>query len=614
MKATALTGPGRPSALPAGWYAAPPAVREEEAGPEIAFAGDDGRSRIFRAGELALPGWRGPVAAAFAARVSAVGGLRTLASAEGAWQTTRRFLHFLSVSQPFPAAPGELTTAHLDGFHADRARTLTKPGALGELRRVLHLLGQQPLKGMLATDVIDYLGRRWADPRKDGVPGYSDGELARILAAARSDAVAICDRIEAGEKLADRYRNAPGTMTAAEQLRARQLAGMAKTGIVPHPEGVLTEVLHWRSELARRLFLTIQDVVPLLVLAVALTGRNIETIKELPARHRLLDGKAVEVATVKRRRGAGHWHDQATWEIGPPSRRLHTPGGIYLLLLRLTASSRAFSGSASIWSVWRNGNRAGVAGTAEHWDPFAGTLRVPLRLVDWVARRDLRGDDGRLLKLDMNRLRTSAEVRRTRQLGGHLPSAARTNTMQTLWSSYLRGDPVVTDWAEEVLDEAFADAERAALDAHQRALATHSGTLRIAAGEGRLGALADVDEETARKAAEGALDTGWTACTDHEHGPWNKGPCGVSFLDCFHCGNCLITRDHLPRLLALLDALERRRQEMPLPAWWQRYGSAWAAIRHQVLPEFSRAEVKAAEAVKPDDALLDLVEGPRQES
>jgi hypothetical protein len=171
VNVTALTGPGRPSALPAGWYTAPSAVREEDAGPEIAFAGDDGRSRVFHADELALPGWRGPVAAAFAARVSAAGGLRTLASAEGAWQTTRRFLHFLPVSQPSPAAPGELTAAHLDGFHADRARTLTAPGALAELRRVLHLLGQQPLKGMLTPDVTDYLGRRWPDPRKDGAPG-----------------------------------------------------------------------------------------------------------------------------------------------------------------------------------------------------------------------------------------------------------------------------------------------------------------------------------------------------------------------------------------------------------------------------------------------------------
>ncbi len=384
---------------------------------------------------------------------------------------------------------------------------------------------------------------------------------------------------------------------------ARGLAEMAETGLVPCPDGVLTEVLHWRVETAERLFLTIRDVVPLLVLGVVLTGRNVETLKELPAQHRLLEDKAVEVTVVKRRRGAGHWHDQATWEIGPPSRRLHTPGGFYLLLWRLTAPSRAFSGSMTIWSVWRNGHRAGVTGTAEHWDPFADKLRTPLRLFDWADRHDLRGDDGRRLKLDMNRLRTSVEVRRTKQMGGHLPSAARTNTMQTLWSSYLRGDPAVAEWAEDILDDAFADAERAALDAHDRALAAHSGTLRIVAeqagDDGMPAGQAGVDEETARKAASGALDTGWTACADPEHGPWNEGPCTASFLDCFHCGNCLITHDHLPRLLALLGSMEQRRQEIPLPAWWQRYGPAWAAIRHQVLPEFSPAEITAAEAVEP---------------
>jgi hypothetical protein len=85
-------------------------------------------------------------------------------------------------------------------------------------------------------------------------------------------------------------------------------------------------------------------------------------------------------------------------------------------------------------------------------------------------------------------------------------------------------------------------------------------------------------------------------------------------LDCFHCGNCLITHDHLPALLALLDSMEQRRQQVPLPAWWRRYGPAWAAIRYQVLPEFSPAEITAAEAAKPHGTLLDLVEGLREDS
>jgi hypothetical protein len=560
------------------------------------------------------------VAAAFAARTGISGGLRTLASAEATWQTTRRFTGFLSLQQPRPSSPGDLTAAHLDAFHVEKSRTMSRRGALAELRRVLLLLEQLPLKAVLAPDVIDYLGRRRRDPRADGVPGYSDGELAQIVTAARSDAVAVSARIEAGERLTARYREEPALLSPAEALRARGPAEIAGTGLVPCPDGALPQVLHWRAETAGHLFLTIRDVVPLLVLGVVLTGRNVETLKELPAQHRLLEDKAVEVTVVKRRRGAGRWHDQATWEIGPPSRRLHTPGGFYLLLCRLTEPSRAFSGSKTVWSAWRNGHRAGVTGTVEQWDPFADKLRTPLRLCDWAERHDLRGDDGRRLKLDMNRLRTSVEVRRTKQMGGHLPSAARTNTMQTLWSSYLRGDPAVTEWAEDVLDEAFADAERAALDAHRRALAAHLGTLRIVPGqagdEGMPAGTPGGDERAARKTSSGALDTGWTACTDPEHRPGDQGqgPCTASFLDCFHCGNCVITHDHLPSLLGLLDSLEQRRQEIALPGWWRRYGAAWAAIRHEVLPEFSPAEIAAAEAVRPGDTLLDLVEGLREDS
>ena len=468
MGDTRAPAPAGRRSFPPGPYSSPEPIRHDEAGAEVAFTGDDGRRRVFGNAELALPGWRAPVAAAFAARTGISGGLRTLASAEGTWQTARRFTGFLSLQVPPPSSPGDLTAAHLDAFHAERSRTMSRRGALAELRRVLLLLEQPPLKAALASDVIDYLGRRWRDPQADGAPGYSDGELAQIVAAARSDAVAISARIEAGERLAARYREAAPALSPAEELRARRLAEMAETGLVPCPDGALPEVLHWRAETAGHLFLTIRDVVPLLVLGVVLTGRNVETLKELPVQHRLLEDKAVEVTVVKRRRGAGRWHDQATWEIGPPSRRLHTPGGFYLLLCRLTEASRAFSGSATVWSVWRNGHRAGFAGTAEHWDPFADKLRTPLRLCDWADRHDLRGDDGRRLRLDMNRLRTSVEVRRTRQMGGHLPSAARTNTMQTLWSSYLRGDPAVTGWAEDVLNEAFADAGRAALEAHHR--------------------------------------------------------------------------------------------------------------------------------------------------
>jgi len=123
---------------------------------------------------------------------------------------------------------------------------------------------------------------------------------------------------------------------------------------------------------------------------------------------------------------------------------------------------------------------------------------------------------------------------------------------------------------------------------------------------------AGLDAGTARRAAAGELDTAWAACTGRDAGPWNAGTCRASFLDCFHCGNCLITTTHLPRLLALARDLEQRREQVNAAEWWRRYGPAWAAIRHHVLPEFTPGEVQAAEAAMPADSLLDLAEGIRE--
>jgi hypothetical protein len=306
------------------------------------------------------------------------------------------------------------------------------------MRQLLALLGQEPLRGSLPGEVADYLGRRWRDPRQPGRPGYSDGELARILAAARSDAVAACRRIEAAERLLHRYQHDPAALSETERAAGAELAAMDATGLVPGGRSRSA-----RRQLARQLFLTSEDLPPLLVLMVALTGRNGETVKELPAAHRLLDGKAAEMEVIKRRRGAGRWTGQAVWETGPPSRRLHTPGGFYLLVHQLTARGRRISGSSLLWSVWRSSPGNTPCG-AEHHDPFASWLGQPVSLGGWAQRHDLRGDDGQPLVVQLGRLRTSAEVRRTRQLGGHLPSAARTNTMQVLWNSYLRADPLVT--------------------------------------------------------------------------------------------------------------------------------------------------------------------------
>lgn len=616
MSRRGSTRSGRPARVPTGAYEPPAVIRREHTGLSVEFHGEDGRKATFRVDELPLPGWHEPLAVAWAARIGPSGRLRTLASTRTAWGVIGRLLRFLGSLPGPPTDPSQLTAEHLEGFFKHRSETNHEAYTAGEARSIGTLLRLPPLGGMVPNPAVEYANRRWDNNHLASKPGYSHRELARLVTTARRDVTRIRDRILAGERLVARHHSEPDTLQPAEAVEVELLATLATTGAVPHPFLPLHLALPARREMAAQLFLTPPDLTPLLVLLVAVTGRNIETIKELPAEHRILDGRAVELRLTKRRRGAKRWTDTVTWEIGPAHRELRTPGGLYLLLHRLCERSRGFSGSTSVWSTWRNGNRARVDGVDEHHHPFGRALHGHVSYQRrWVTGHDLRGDaatddtDPPQFKLDFNRLKTSIDVRRTKKMGGHLPSAARSNTVAVLFANYLRGDATTIDWAHQIVSEAVIDAEQAALDAHRRALRAAGGSLRILSdAAGQAGDL-ERREDLAQPAPDGQ-DAAWSSCTNPERHPATGTVCRSSFLDCFHCGNCLITTSHLPRLLTLLDALAARRQQMSESDWWARYGPAWAAIRHDVLTKFSPAELKRATADKPGDALLDLVEDP----
>jgi hypothetical protein len=618
---------GLGAVVPAGTYQPPPPVIDHVDELVVRVDGEDDRTVLFRVDRLPLPGWHRPVAAALAARCGPAGARRTKTSAEHTWGTLCRLLRFLNMQPSPPSTPGQLATGHVEAFRRHQAAAGNGDSyGRREMREIGRLLRTPPMNELVPPETVDYANQRIREDPSTPQPGYSDRELAALLRAARGDVTRIRDRIDTAETLLADTVARPENLTSIQREHAQILTQMAATGVVPKERPGHVK-LGWREriDLAGNLFLTLDDVLALLVLFVAVTGRNVETIKELPVEHTVLENRAVQLRVLKRRRGQQRWWQTVTWEIGPADRQLQTPGGLYLLVLRLTARSRAFSGSPMLWAVWRNGHRADATGAGEHYNMFGHRLHAALLPERWAQRHGLTADppqsdaDGPppapvALTIGFKRLRTSIEVRRTRQAGGHLPTAARGNTIPVLFRNYLRGDPTVAEWAEEVVADALVDAEQSALAAHQRALNTAGGSLHVVSGE------ADADRTheagapsaTVKWAAPGELDTAWATCVDHDTHPATGKPCRASFLDCFHCGNCLITRAHLPRLLALLDALSERRQHIDEADWWRRYGPTWAAIRHDVLTKFSPAELHEAAAAKPDDALLDLVEPPWQ--
>jgi len=363
------TRAGRGALQPLGSYDATGAQAGgwgEQAGLVVHFHGEDGRDKLLEVHRLPLPGWHEGVAAALAARVGPTGRRRTRASVASVWGTWARLMRFLAALPNSPLAPGELRAAHLEEFRRRRAASSSDGSAWKELREVFALLRTAPLRRLLPPEVVEYAGQRIRDDVLEPRPGYSDREFRSLLQAARSDAAAIRDRIRAGERRLAEHLQDP--LSRPEREHGQLLAAMAGTGEVPTPPGAGGMTSAVRRDLAGELFLTILDLVPLLVLLAAASGRNIETIKELPIEHRLIEDRVVELRVVKRRRGPQHWWETVTWEIGPPERQLHTPGGLYLLAHRLTERSRGFTGCAAIprlpsgprrWSAKRWSTRNG---------------------------------------------------------------------------------------------------------------------------------------------------------------------------------------------------------------------------------------------------------------
>jgi hypothetical protein len=619
------TGRGQIALQPDGLYMPAPRV-SRDSGDQVTveFCGEDGRSRVFRFAGLPCPGLHADLACAFEARVGPAGTRRTLASAVSLWGALGRFLAFLGTLRVPPPSVSALRPRHLDRFRLRRLETAAHRDTAADMAAVSGLLAAQVLDGRLHPGLADYAAQRPQRRRHaaGGVPGYSDREYTAIMTAARSDAAAIRGRIRLAERLLARYETSPGSVGPAEREHAAALARIASSGQVPAlkrarslPDSAAM------IKVAGQLFLTGADLAPLLILAAGLTGRNAETLKELPAGHRVLDGRAVAVGLVKRRRGKTRSRETVHWETGSSTQQLRTPGGFYLLLHDLTARSRGFSSSEHLWSIWvsraasEDGHGGPGAGSrGGHIDPFARRLGRVLDLAGWAARHQLTadGDAGDPLRVTLNRIKTTVEVRTARTFGGHLPSASRTNTADVSFLHYLRNDPRIRDWADSILTDAIEDAERNARAFHLRILATPGRGAPDADPRAAAAALGTTPEKI-RNAGTGALDTLVSSCLDIEHSPFSGGgPCQVSFLTCLRCPNALITERHLPMLLALADFLQDELGRSAVGDWCAAYGVTWLILTRLVLPRFTPAQREAAAARKPPSPPFALLDGPRE--
>lgn len=241
--------------------------------------------------------------------------------------------------------------------------------------------------------------------------------------------------------------------------------------------------------------------------------------------------------------------------------------------------------------VYRASTRSTTGGSVS---PFCTELTPDPLYHRWHARTRLLADDGAPLKVNYQRLRLTEQVLNTKP---------RQNSPAVSEDIYRRPDPQTQENASGVIIEGQNDAiEHARATVAIRTL-TSQDLADAQTDPEPLAARLGVTPEKLRLLLAGALNTATGACVDFTNSPFaeSKGlPCPASFLACLGCANAVVTPQHIPRLVALSDALERTGSAVSRQVWDEDY-----AIHFMRLTDLLSANTTAEERDRARKQLLD---------
>lgn len=560
------------------------------------------------------------LALAFARRTAPGGGLNAVQSFRISFRVARLFSDYVSALPSPPLRMADVTAQQIDGFHASRGHISCAPMELGALKALL----------LRADGIGEALQAKLHEANPpfvasgEGKSSYSRAEFKRIADAARSDLRAAAARIRSNRALLARFR--AGELADPDR-RLELLDWVDRTGDVPRYERKYRQGTNIKAWVQQGRYGSVADVIRWAhldgfeasagaVLLAVMTGENMSVILDTPAAHHRADGYTGDAATAildtyKARRGARAYMNlvlsQVPDWISIPAEpqalsvrdELHTPFGLYALLLELTARSREITGSDRLL--------LGYHWTGGHSGLGRG-FRVPPGhkcFATWADRHNLRSDaldsQGRAVPLAV----AAGRIRLT-YLQLHQKPVAHTET--TLVRDYLGRDRGNLQEYRGVVAAALADQvdtarARAAMDVISPAELEQASSdpEAIAASHG-------VDAATLQQLERGELDTVMNACIDHENSPHAPAgqPCRASFMTCLECPCARALPRHLPIQVLVHDRLAARRAVMPPLAWVQRFSVPYAQLA-DLLARQDPLDVAEARA-NPTPAQRDLVE------
>ena len=426
-------------------------------------------------------------------------------------------------------------------------------------------------------------------PQSVPIPPLSGADAKRLEAACKQSILAFEARLAEGERLLAPVAE-PEQLTEAERVERQIIEVVAREGLTRSVPRRLREDRRARlvGQLMGLLFPTLRDLAPFLLLLGLRTGLNPESLDALTVdAFEDLGNGHIRLRWFKARGGgleADTFSGRGQWSAGGLPRRA----------VAATARARPIAAPELGKRLWL-------------YSPYGGrqpirALEWSVRVAEWVASVDLRGDDGEPLALDRRQLRKTHSQRLNARYRGALELVAGANqSTHVAAKHYVNSDP-----DNPVLIKTIADAQTALLG---RARATVLTEPRVAELAGSPASAADslqVSEGTARALiGSEELDVFLAKCKDFHNSPFGSPgvACPAAAWDCLFCPLAVITPSKAPALLALKRRLEQLRDSMPLDRWHQVYGPAHRVIGEEILPQFSAGTLERAEALADGEVL-----------
>ena len=594
--------------LPAGLYDRPPAI--DPCGLKVTVYGEDGSIfGTFDFGDVEAPNkFLKELICGFAAATGSTGRWRSKSTVKAAASALRSFATAISTESEKITCASDLTPEIWWAWRGKLEARVRWPGQINLTRALLYELPT------LRDTTRRALSQRAKKPKNRTYSAYSEKEFRKIKAAAWSIVRKARQRIADSIEYLRLY-NGGLELQESEALPIRRemwtrgmlLDYISKTGrfpakAVPHyhiNEFRKMMAVDGEGDICQALFATNVEIFSIMILFVCELGYNNSVLALMKADTHRADSREgtdrVHVLPLEKARR------------GPKARYFtHSLSGRSALLMDIaidiTQPARdtldflgKFTDQLFIGRAVGCASAKGMPFRLD-WSAAATTSDT------WHRHIKIDGDNGLPLRVTLKRLRLTEQVinQRTSQ-----------NSDEVSETIYRKADPhthnISIDRILRGQMDALSDAESVvgirSLSKAQLLEAKHDPS--------SLAKTYGISVARLKQLLSGQLDTVVSACADFDHGPYSKpgDPCLASFLQCLSCRNAIATPSHLPKLVALRDALLQISSTVETQVWQADYLSHYSALASMLSTHATREEIDQAktEISQADMEMLDLL-------